>query len=324
MRFPLLLDIFRDKSIIGINANDLQVEYKVKLKALVLISMAVLLLPIACRKTEKGTGFASDGTKKLQVVVTFNALKEIVNCIGGEHVSVFTMIPDGVEPHNFEPKAKDMMILSKADVFVYNGLGLESWVPGALTAAGNKKMIVVDSSVGVTPIDQNGVDPHIWLSLKCAEIQAGNCVKALVSADPQHADYYAQKGVEYRLDLETLYGQYTEKFASVSKRTIVTGHAAFAYLCRDFGLEQNSVEDVFASGEPNAQRLIELINYARVNKVKTIFMESLISPAVSKTLADEVGAEVRTIYTLESQEDGKTGLVRMRENLEAIYQSLAE
>lgn len=295
-----------------------------KRKALILISMLVLLLPIACRKTDTNNMPASDGTNKIRVVVTFNALKEIVGFIGGEHVAVFTMIPDGVEPHNFEPKAKDMMILSKADVFVYNGLGLESWVPGAIRAAGNKKMLVVDSSVGVTPIDQNGVDPHIWLSLKCAEIQTENCVAALVSVDPQHADFYAQKGAEYRLTLETLYNEYATKFSSVSKRTIVTGHAAFAYLCRDFGLEQNSVEDVFASGEPNAQRLIELINYARANKVKTIFMESLISPAVSKTLADEVGAKVRTIYTLESREEGKTGLERMRENLEAIYLSLAE
>jgi zinc transport system substrate-binding protein len=124
--------------------------------------------------------------------------------------------------------------------------------------------------------------------------------------------------------LEDLYEEYEAKFQTVTQKSFVTGHAAFGYLCRDFGLEQNSVEDVFADGEPSAQQLAELVEYCRENDVTTIFAEELASPEVSETLADEVGAEVETIYTIASAEDDKTYLERMEENLEKIYQSLID
>jgi zinc transport system substrate-binding protein len=95
-------------------------------------------------------------------------------------------------------------------------------------------------------------------------------------------------------------------------------------MCRDFGLEQNSVEDVFASGEPTPQQLAKLVEFAKAKKVKTIFAEEMASPAVSETLANEVGAKVKTIYTIESAEDGKTYLERMKANLEAISAALNE
>ena len=81
-------------------------------------------------------------------------------------------------------------------------------------------------------------------------------------------------------------------------------------------MEQNSVEDVFAEGEPNAAQLAELIKYCKENNITTIFAEEMASPEVSKTLASEVGAKVETIYTIESNEDNnKTYLERMDENL---------
>ncbi len=77
-------------------------------------------------------------------------------------------------------------------------------------------------------------------------------------------------------------------------------------MCRDFGLKQNSVEDVFAGGEPTPQKLKELVELSKKNKIKVIFMEELASPRVSETLATEVGAKVQKIYTIESNEDNKT------------------
>ena len=116
--------------------------------------------------------------------------------------------------------------------------------------------------------------------------------------------------------------KYEDQFAKAPHKNFVTGHAAFAYLCRDFGLEQNSVEDVFAEGEPNAAQLAELIKYCKENNITTIFAEEMASPEVSKTLASEVGAKVETIYTIESNEDNKTYLERMYENLTKIAASL--
>ncbi len=218
-----------------------------------------------------------------------------------------------------------------AQIFVYNGLGMETWAEDAISAAGNQDLIVVVASDGAEPItntDEEAVsehgqyDPHLWLSLKGAQIEVKNILAALIQADPANEGYYQVNCNAFLSQLENLYEEYEEKFQSTQRKDFVTGHAAFAYLCRDFGLSQNSVEDVFAEGEPSAQQLAELVDYCRENGVTTIFAEELASPDVSKTLADEIGAKVETIYTMASAEDGKTYLERMEDNLAKIYESL--
>lgn len=288
--------------------------------------LSVLLALAGCSKGSPIASGNGDGQRKVAVSVTFNALAEIVRAVGGDFVSVTTIIPDGTEPHNFEPKAKDLVALGNAAVFVYNGLGLEYWAPDALAAAGNKNLVAVEASAGIEPIKIAGgsgaVDPHSWLSLSCAKVQTENIAKALESVDPSHAEAYAKNAAAFEAELDRLLAAYREKFAKAPSKVFVTGHAAFGYLCRDFGLEQSSVEDVFASGEPNAQSLVSLVRYCREKNVRTVFVEEMVSPAVSRTLADEVGAKVETIYTLESSEGGKSWLERMKSNLEKIDSSL--
>ena len=278
---------------------------------------------VACGGTKNTT--ADDG--KVKVCVTLNALKEFTVAVGGDKVQVTSIIPDGIEPHDFEPKAQDLVALSYADVFVFNGLGMESWKDEAISASANKELISVDASANVETIsnadDEHGeYDPHIWLSLKCAEIEVANIKDALAKADPINKAYYEENSRKYISEIESLYNEFNNKLSSVEKKNFVTGHAAFAYLCRDFGLEQKSVEDVFAEGEPSAKQLTELVEYCKNNGVKTIFAEEMASPEVSETLAAEVGANVETIYTIESAEDNKSYLERMRENLSKIYDSL--
>lgn len=273
----------------------------------------------------------NNGESKIKVSVTFDAMKEFVSAVGKDKVEISTIIPAGTEPHDFEPKAQDLAGLSTASVFVYSGLGMEAWTEEAIKAADNAKLIAVEASKGADAIkntdpeeiEEHGqYDPHIWLSLKGAELQVKNIKDALVNADPSNKDYYEKNCNDFISQLEKLYNEYNEKFQSADKKSFVTGHAAFGYLCRDFGLEQNSVEDTFAEGEPSAQQLTELVEYCRENKVTTIFAEEMASPDVSKTLANEVGAKVETIHTIESSEDDMTYLERMTDNLSKIYDSL--
>lgn len=274
---------------------------------------------------------------KIRVMVSFNALKEFAAAVGGEKVSVTTMIPDGTEAHDFELKAQDLAALSGADIFVYNGLGMESWAEKAVEAAGNENLIVVVASEGAALIEhgeddghdhgeegeQGHYDPHVWLSVKGAATEATNIKNALVQADPENAEYYEANCEAFVNQLNALYEEYAEKFSRLEKKSFVTGHAAFGYLCRDFGLSQQSVMDIYAGGEPSAQQLAKLVEYCRANGVTTIFAEEMASPAVSQTLAGEVGARVQTIFTMETGEDGRSYLERMEDNLQRIYESLA-
>jgi len=295
----------------------------------VFCALACAVLLASCAKAPKQSTPASN---KLKVSVTFNALKEMAQAVGGDYVEISTIIPDGMEPHDFEPKAQDMAALSTAAVFVYNGLDLEHWADEAVAAAKNGALVVVNASAGAEPLklegeegaEMGGTDPHLWLSVKGGELESRNIAKAFAKADPAHADDYAKNAEAFAGELESLFTEYAAKIADAPRKEIVTGHAAFGYLCRDFGIEQNSVEDVFASGEPTPQQLAKLIEFSRAKGVKTIFVEEMVSPAVSQTLAKEVGADVATIYTMESAEDDKTYLERMKSNLEEITKSLTE
>lgn len=279
---------------------------------------------------DNGQSSAQD-TGKLLVSVTFDAMKEFVEAVGQDKIEISTIIPAGTEPHDFEPKAQDLVGLSTAQVFVYNGLGMEAWVDKAVSAANNADLVTVEASKGADAIENTDpgeieehgqYDPHLWISLKGAELEVKNIKDGLIQADPANKDFYETNCDDFVAQLESLYKEYNEKFQSADKKSFVTGHAAFGYLCRDFGLKQNSVEDVFAEGEPTAQQLSELVEYCKANNVTTIFAEEMASPDVSKTLANEVGAKVETIYTIESAEDGMTYLERMQSNLTKIYKSL--
>lgn len=301
-----------------------------------LISITLLMTLVACGDKNVGVSVSENNNfdsnnGKIKVVASFNAVTQFVKAVGKDKVDVQTMIPNGTEPHDFEPKPKDLANISKAQIFVYNGLGMENWVDKTIKAADNKALLVVEASRGCNPIKNNDedtikehgqYDPHLWISLNGAKIEAKNIKDALVKVDPSNKDYYEKNYSEFASKLDTMLADYKMKFDQTSSKNFITGHAAFAYFCRDFGLQQNSVESVFAEGEPTPKRLEELVDYCKKNNVKTIFMEEMASPKVSQTLAKEVNAKVEKIYTAESEEDGKDYIQSMKENLDKVYESL--
>lgn len=266
-------------------------------------------------------GKTEDG--KLKVTVSMYPLKEYTEAIAKDKVEVTCMVPDNVEPHDYDPKSKDLVALTKSDIFVYNGLGMETWLDKVNEITEDSKMIKVDSSNGVeVRKEDNAVDPHIWLSLKNAEIQSENIKNALIEADSENKDYYEENYEKFKNELESLYNEYKPKFDGLQQKNFITGHAAFGYLCRDFDLTQRSVENLFGEGEPTPGQLKDLVDFCKENNIKIIFSESLASPKVSETLANEVGAEVVPIYTLETKEDDKDYIEAMRYDLDQIYKAL--
>lgn len=263
--------------------------------------------------------------KKVNIMVSVYPLKEFADKIAGDKADVSCMVPDNMEPHDYEPKTKDFQALTKSDAFIYNGLGLESWVDAVNSVIGDKDIRIVDSSEGLDVIKEgDATDPHCWLSLKEAQKQAENIKDTLVEIDENNKDYYEQNYDEFVSELENLYNEYKPKFDGLENKDFITGHAAFGYLCRDFALQQKSVENLFAEGEPTPKQLEELVLFCKQNNIKTVFSESLASPKVSETLANEIGAEVIPIFTLESNEDGKSYVEVMRYNLEEIYKCLSQ
>lgn len=302
----------------------MEVEMKKKIISGALAVITSIML-IGCGTNSDTKTTNDEGNKKVNIMVSVYPLKEFADKIAGDKAEVSCMVPDNMEPHDYEPKTKDFEALIKSDAFIYNGLGLETWVDQVKSVIGDKELRIVDSSEGVEVRKEGEViDPHSWLSLKEAEKQAENIKDTLVEIDEDNKAYYEENYDAFVGELESLYNEYKEKFDNLSTKDFVTGHAAFGYLCRDFGLQQKSVENLFAEGEPTPKQLEQLVTFCKENNIKTVFSESLASPKVSETLAKEVGAEVVPILTLESNEDDKSYVEAMRYNLEEIYKCLSQ
>ncbi|WP_196592530.1 metal ABC transporter solute-binding protein, Zn/Mn family [Pectinatus sottacetonis] len=275
---------------------------------------------------------ATPDSNKLKVAVSFQAMKGLTEAIGKDHITVESVIPDGSEPHNFQPTVKNLMALHNAKLFIYNGFGLENaWLNKVTNAASdNKDLVLVEASKGGKPLllntpeykGKNVDDPHFWVSINGSELEAKNIKDALVKADPKNKADYEKNYQTFYNELESLKKEYSKKFADSKRKDFVTGHAAFGYLAKDFGLEQKSISDALLSGEPSAKKLKELTDYCKKNQVTTIFVEDMVSPKVSETLAKEVNAKAVKIYTLESSPDKLSYIDALRYDLEQIYKSL--
>lgn len=320
------------------NANHLQKRGVIMKKKLISFGLILGILVSFSGCVSKNS--EEDKGEKLRVGVTISPLKDFAETIGGDKVDVFSIIPDGSDAHSFDPKPKDLNNLISSDIFVYNGLGMEEWIDSVLGTVEGKDVKVVEASQGIDAIsvseeepddheeddehDHGGKDPHTWLSLTDAIIEAENIKNAFVELDPDNKDYYEANFEELKNDFNTLYDEYLNKFKNLTNKDFVTGHAAFGYLCRDFGLTQKSIADVFGEGELTPKNLEALINYCKENGVKTVFSESNASEKEAETLAKEVGAQVVKIYSLETKEDNMSYLDGMKYNLETIYNELSK
>lgn len=296
------------------------------MKKFLLKASIILMLPIMLI----GCGTQSDkninnGEEKVNVTVSISPIKEFTELIGGDKVKVTSLIADNVEPHDVDLKPRDFEKLTKSELFIYNGLGMEDWLEQVKEQISEDKIKYVDTSENENPIKTDGkTDPHQWLSLKEAINQCNNIKNALEEVDPKNKTYYEENYEKVKTDFEELYNEYLPKFQSLEHKNFVTSHEAFGYLCRDFGLEQQALNDLFGEGELTAKKIEDLVKYCNDNGVTTIFSEEEDSQKEANTLAKEINGEVKPLYTLETKVEGKSYLEVMKINLEEIYDSMSK
>lgn len=267
---------------------------------------------------------------KIPVVASFGAMEILTKEIGGDLVQIDSMVPAGMEPHDFEPRTKDLLKIKNARLFVYNGMGMEHWADKVLSSASHDNLIIVEASKGIQPIpivseeeraEHGNYDPHTWLGLSEAKEEARAIRDGLISASPDNRETFEKNYTRFSTEIDEIRNKARKSIAVARRKELVTGHAAFAYLARDLSLNQESVEDAFATGEPPARKLIELMEYCKARKVKTIFTEEMMDPALARTLAEEAGARIETLDTMETADHEKYADV-MRENVRKIVEAV--
>lgn len=235
--------------------------------------------------------------KTLNVVASFSVLGDMVQQVGGEHVHVDTLVgPDG-DPHTFEPSPKDSVLLSKADVVIVNGLGLEGWLDRLVKASGFKgELVVASQGVKTHTLDEDGkvvTDPHAWNSAANGALYAQNILAGLVKADPQDEAALNASGQAYIAQLRQIDGWAKSRFSAIpeAKRKVLTSHDAFGYFGRAYGVSFMAPQGLSSESEASAAQVGQLINQIKADGVHTWFMENQLDPRLVKQIASATGAQ---------------------------------
>lgn len=315
-----------------------------------LLAAATALTLCACAPTGED---AEDG--RLQVVCSLFPYYDFVREIGGAYVSPHLLVAAGREAHSFEPTPMDVIRVSRADVFVYNGGEGEQWVDEILSSAGENiptvlRMMDYADTLTEEPLaghddhdhadhdhehdddhdsDDIEYDEHIWTSPVQAMKLCRAICDALCAADPAHA-------AVYRSNLENYLGQLAEldvafrQVCSEKKRSLLVFGDRFPllYFCREYGLDYRAAFHGCSSDtEPSLYTLKFLIDKVRQQDIPVVYALELSSRKVADAIAETTGATVETFYSCQtvSQADWAAGegyVSLMRRNVAALREGI--
>ena len=195
--------------------------------------------------------------------------------------------------HDYQLTPEDMKTLETADIFIINGLGMESFMDKVVEAYPNLKIINASDTPKIVPIMEGDVpNPHVWMSLTYSIEQVKNILSKLSELDPARAEKYRMHALEYVDELTTLRDEMHISLDMLPNKDIVTFHEAFPYLAAEFKLNVAAVVEREPGTEPTPQELAATIETLNALPVKVIFTEPQYSPKAAETLAKETGAQV--------------------------------
>jgi len=264
-------------------------------------------------------------SEKIDVMVSILPQVDFVSRIGGDKVRVTAMIPPGFSPATYEPSPSQLEELQDADIYVRIGhIEFEKARMAQLESL-NPDMTVVDSSEGIELLTlaahsheeedhehghedegsheheeahehEAGDDPHIWLSPRLVKIQAKHILDALVAYSPDDTAYFTENYETFIADLDALDAELGAAFAPIAGETILVFHPAFGYLADAYGFEQESIE--IEGKDPTPAQLQSIIDEARADGVKVVFVQAQFSTKSAESVASAIGGAVVQIDPL--------------------------
>ena len=294
-----------------------------------ILSLLLLVVSIAL----VGCGGASQTAEKktaepFRIVTSFYPMYvATINITDGvDGVEVYNMTkPQTGCLHDYQLMTDDMKTLEKADAFVINGAGMEDFMDKVTEQ--QKKLKVIDASRGIELIhDDEGDNPHVWLSVTDAIQQVRNIADQLKEADPAHADAYEKNAVAYIEKLTALKSEMHAALDNVPHKDIVTFHEAFPYFAKEFNLNIIGVVEREPGTEPTPTELQETIEQVNALPSKVLFTEPQYSPAAAETIARETGAKIYTldpVVTGEATPAAKNAYIdMMKANMKVLQEAL--
>jgi zinc/manganese transport system substrate-binding protein len=255
------------------------------------VAVAVFLSLVAA-----GPSTAAD---RLKVVATTAQIAALTSAVAGDLVELKGIISAGVDPHEFEPTASDLVAIEGATLVLRHGIGLDDWLDRTLKAGKRATVVTVTRGVRLQKGEEDGKpvdDPHVWHDPGNAKKMVDNIVAALDRVDAAHKMAFDTNAVAYKKRLDEARAQVQTIINEIPPggRKLVTNHDALGYFAKAFGLKVVGavIPSVSTQAEPSAGETAKLLQTIRREKVKAIFAESNVNPKLAQMLAKEAGVSV--------------------------------
>ena len=256
-----------------------------------------------------GSGTAA-ANRPLSVFVSILPQRYFVERIAGNEVQISVMVRPGADPATYEPSPQQMADLAHAQAYFSIGVPFEAAWLGRIEA-NHPQLMVVDTREGIALRQIEGhrhgspsaggneehlLDPHIWLSPRLVRQQAESIYQALAALNPTQAPVYFRNYQLFLDDLQILDGEIRGIVGSGEGGKFMVFHPAWGYFADEYGLQQIPIE--LEGKEPTAKELTQIIDLARREKIKVIFVQSQFNVKPAKTVANAVGARIVRIDPL--------------------------
>ena len=253
-------------------------------------------------------GRIARAVESVQAFVSIAPQAYLVERVGGPHVAVRVLVGPGQNHHTFEPTPRQLADLAGARVYFAIGLPFEKRLIEKIRAA-NPAMPIVDTREGVAlrhmeeadahdeaEAGHGAFDPHVWLSPLNAKILAANIAKGLRELDPPHAGDFDRNLETLSHDLDEVHARLAQTLAPFKGQALYVYHPAFGYFADAYGLRQASVE--IEGKEPTARQITDLIDRAKRDRVRVIFVQAQFPKKSAEAIAKEIGGTVVAIDPL--------------------------
>ncbi|MEJ2722651.1 MAG: zinc ABC transporter substrate-binding protein [bacterium] len=251
---------------------------------------------------------------RLTCFVSILPLAYFAEQIGGNHVTIEVMVGPGQSPATYEPTAKQLSRLADARIFFSIGVPFEASILPRIKKD-FKNVTIVDARSGIVPMEmsdgrdvgakpaggihdhgRSGLDPHVWLSPRLAKTIAANIRDGLAAADPVHGSAYNANCDTLLAMLDELDRRIAAMMAPFKGRRFYVFHPAYGYFAAEYGLEQVAIE--LEGATPGPKHLAEVIDQAKADHVRVLFVQPQFSKNTAQMIADAIGAKIVTLDPL--------------------------
>jgi zinc transport system substrate-binding protein len=272
---------------------------------------------------------------KLQILVAVDPIVYMVERVGGEHVDVVALTPQGQNPETYAPTPGSLEQVVASRGFLRVGLpieerfakNIESIAPNAKTydLCANLTLLANPCrhddgehegyEVHEDEEDVESLDPHVWTSPANARVIVANIADALEELDPVNAESYAANAEAFDAELASLQAEVGARLAPYEGKRFVVFHPAYGYFAREFKLEQAAIE--FEGKAPRPKELQKLIEQAKADGTRKLIVQPEFNRSSAQAIADAIDGELVDHSPLE-----KDYFVNIRTLTDAVVDSI--